>query len=267
MKLSKYGIVTLVLSMIICFLPTGCKTMQVKNTENIEANVLFKRVMKNAKSLEYVNIATSVMIAGNKMIPSVYIKMNANANYLEKKTILRFSVLSKKLFDIAINSEEMTLINHTASQFITFPVEEINLGKLLGLNFDPIDVAYFLTGNIPYTEEMQVVSFSHNEKQNVLLNLTNSNSEYQLEFDKNGRMVHALANNQFFQPLNIDTLTFSDNEGIIMPQKLKITSDESAVSMTFLVKNVTYEKNDNYEADIPQGYEQIFDINGMKINL
>jgi hypothetical protein len=52
-----------------------------------------------------------------------------------------------------------------------------------------------------------------------------------------------------------------------MPQKLKITSDESAVSMTFLVKNVTYEKNDNYEADIPQGYEQIFDINGMKINL
>ena len=80
-------------------------------------------------------------------------------------------------------------------------------------------------------------------------------------------MVHALANNQFFQPLNIDTLTFSDNEGIIMPQKLKITSDESAVSMTFLVKNVTYEKNDNYEADIPQGYEQIFDINGMKINL
>ena len=148
MKLSKYGIVTLVLSMIICFLPTGCKTMQVKNTENIEANVLFKRVMKNAKSLEYVNIATSVMIAGNKMIPSVYIKMNANANYLEKKTILRFSVLSKKLFDIAINSEEMTLINHTASQFITFPVEEINLGKLLGLNFDPIDVAYFLTGSI-----------------------------------------------------------------------------------------------------------------------
>ena len=161
----------------------------------------------------------------------------------------------------------MTLINHTASQFITFPVEEINLGKLLGLNFDPIDVAYFLTGNIPYTEEMQVVSFSHKEKQNVLLNLTNSNSEYQLEFDKNGRMVHALANNQFFQPLNIDTLTFSDNEGIIMPQKLKITSDESAVSMTFLVKNVTYEKNDNYEADIPQGYEQIFDINNMKINL
>ena len=63
-------------------------------------------------------------------------------------------------------------------------------------------------------------------------------------------MVHALANNQFFQPLNIDTLTFSDNEGIIMPQKLKITSDESVVSMTFLVKNVTYEKNDNYEADI-----------------
>ena len=143
MKLSKYGIVTLFLSLVICFLPTGCKTMQVKNTENIEANVLFKRVMKNAKSLEYVNISTSVMIAGNKMIPSVYIKMNANANYLEKKTILRFSVLSKKLFDIAINQEEMTLINHTASQFITFPVEEINLGKLLGLNFDPIDVAYF----------------------------------------------------------------------------------------------------------------------------
>lgn len=267
MKLSKYKIVVLFLCMIVCFLPVGCKTMQVKDSENIEANVLFKRVMKSSQALEFVNIDTNVMISGNKLIPSVYIKMNASANYVEKKTILRFSVLSKKLFDIAINPKEMTLINHTASEFITFPAEEVNLGQLLGLNFDPIDVAYFLTGNIPYTEEMQVVSFDYDEKQNILLNLTNINSEYQLDFDKNGRIIHAKASNQYFDPLDINTLVFSENDGIDMPQKLKITSESSPVSMTFLVKKVTLEKGDNYEAEIPQGYSQISEISKMKINL
>jgi hypothetical protein len=52
-----------------------------------------------------------------------------------------------------------------------------------------------------------------------------------------------------------------------MPQKLKITSESSEVSMTFLVKKVTLEKGDNYEAEIPQGYSQISEISKMKINL
>ena len=267
MKLSKYKIVRMFVCVVVCFLAVGCKTMPVKNSEAIEANVFFKRVMKNAELMKYVNISTSVMIAGNKLIPSVYIKMSADANYAEKKTILRFSVLSKKLFDIAISPEKMTLINHTAAQYANFSIEEVNLGKLLGLNFDPIDVAYFLTGNIPYTPEMQIVSFNHNEKQNLLLNLTNSNSEYQLEIDRSGRIIHAMVNNQFFEPLDVDMLVFSERNGIDMPQKLKVTSENSPVSMTFLVKDVAYEMLDNYDVDIPSDYEEISDINNMKINL
>lgn len=249
------------------FMAISCKTMPVKNVENIEANVLFKRIMKNAESLEYANISTSVMISGNKLIPSVYIKMVADADYINKKTVLRFSVLSKKLFDIAVNPNEMTLINHTASQFITFPLEQVNLKELLGLNFDPIDVSYFLTGNIPYAQEMQIISFSHNENQNLSLNMTSNNSEYILDIDKNGRIIHVMANNQFFEPLNIDTLVFSERNGIDMPQKLKITSKISPISMTFLIKDVTYNKCDSYEPEIPEGYEKIFDTNKIKINL
>lgn len=249
------------------FMAISCKTMPVKNVENIEANVLFKRIMKNAESLEYANISTSVMISGNKLIPSVYIKMVADADYINKKTVLRFSVLSKKLFDIAVNPNEMTLINHTASQFITFPLEQVNLKELLGLNFDPIDVSYFLTGNIPYAQEMQIISFSHNENQNLSLNMTSNNSEYILDIDKSGRVTHVMANNQFFEPLNIDTLVFSERNGIDMPQKLKITSKISPISMTFLIKDVTYNKCDSYEPEIPEGYEKIFDTNKIKINL
>lgn len=267
LKLSKYKIKALFLCIIIGFISIGCKTMPVKNSENIEANVLFKRIMKNAESLEYVNIATSVMISGNKLIPSVYIKMLADADYIEKKTILRFSVLAKKLFDIAVNAKEMTLINHTASQFITFPLEQVNLGELLGLNFDPIDVAYFLTGNIPYAEEMQIISFAHKENQNLSLNVTSNTSEYILDIDKSGRIVHAMANNQFFEPLNIDTLVFSARNGADMPQKLKITSETSSISMTFLIKDVTYNKCSSYDPEIPVGYEKISDINKIKINL
>lgn len=267
LKLSKYKIKTLFFCLIVGFVSIGCKTMPVKNSENIEANVLFKRIMKNAQSLEYVNIATSVMISGNKLIPSVYIKMIADADYTEKKTVLRFSVLSKKLFDITVNTSEMTLVNHTASQFITFPLEQVNLGELLGLNFDPIDVAYFLTGNIPYAQEMQIISFSHKENQNISLNITSNSSEYILDIDKNGRITHAMVNNQFFEPLNIDTMVFSERNGINMPQKLKITSETSPISMTFLIKDVTYNKCSSYEPDIPEGYERISDINKIKINL
>ena len=114
---------------------------------------------------------------------------------------------------------------------------------------------------------MQVVSFDYDEKQNISLNLTNINSEYQLDFDKNGRIIHAKASNQYFDPLDINTLVFSESDGIDMPQKLKITSESSPVSMTFLVKKVTLEKGDNYEAEIPQGYSQISEISKMKINL
>lgn len=267
MKLSTYKIKTLFLCLIVGFAAIGCKTVPVKNSETIEANVLFKRIMKNAQSLEYVNIATSVMISGNKQIPSVYIKMIADADYIEKKTVLRFSVLSKKLFDITVNPSEITLVNHTASQYITFPIDQVNLGELLGLNFDPIDVAYFLTGNIPYAPEMQIVSFTHKENQNVSLNVTSNSSEYVLNVDRNGRITDAMANNQFFEPLNIETLVFSERNGIDMPQKLKITSETSPISMTFLIKDVTYNKCDSYDPDIPEGYEKISDINKIKINL
>lgn len=267
LKLSKYKIKTIFLCIIIGFVSISCKTMPVKNLETIEANVLFKRIMKSAESLEYANITTSVMISGNKLIPSVYIKMVADADYINKKTVLRFSVLSKKLFDITVNPQEMTLINHTASQFITFPLEQVSLEELLGLNFDPIDISYFLTGNIPYAQEMEIVSFSHDENQNLSLNITSNNSEYILGIDKNGRIVRTMANNQFFEPLDIETLVFSARNGVDMPQKLKITSKISPISMTFLIKEVTYNKCSSYDPEIPEEYEKMFDISKIKINL
>lgn len=266
LKLPKYKIKTLSLCLLFGVIVISCKTMPVKNVENIEANVLFKRIMKRAESLEYVNISSSVMISGNKLIPAVYIKMIADADYVNKKAILHFSVLSKKLFDIAVNPKEMTLINHTASQFITFPLEQVDLKELLGFNFDPIDISYFLTGNIPYAQEMQPMSF-HNENQNLSLNITSNNSEYILDIDKSGRIAHVMANNQFFEPLNIDTLVFSARDGVDMPQKLKITSKISPISMTFLIKDVTYNKCSTYEPKIPEEYEKIVDINKIKINL
>ena len=52
LKLSKYKIVRTFVCVVVCFLAVGCKTMPVKNSEAIEANVFFKRVMKNAELMK-----------------------------------------------------------------------------------------------------------------------------------------------------------------------------------------------------------------------
>lgn len=248
---------------------SGCKTVQVIKDEGaIQGNVLFKNLMKSSKELEYVNISSSVMIAGNKLIPQAYIKLAVAANYREEKAVLNFSVLSKPLFDIVMDRDNIVLINHTNKQFVRFSFFEVNFSGFIGLNFNPLDISYFLTGNIPYSEDMQMVSFDFGENQKMQLNITNSTTNFFLTFNRREQLYHASVNNQFFDSLNIETTSFSKNlEGKEVPQKVRVSSQDSPVSMTFLIRNFHYKKRRSYSVTIPKDYIEVDSVDKIKINV
>ena len=246
----------------------GCKTITIKDTKRIEGNVLFKNLLSSSEALKQVSIATSVMISGNKQIPPLYIKLNIAADLENKEALLNFSVLSKPLFDIVYNPEKLVLINHTNTEYIEFSAEDVQIGDFIGLNFNPIDLCYLLTGNVPYSDDLNLVEFIKKENNNLDINITNTTTNFFLSFNNDDKISVAKVENQFFDPLKISTLSFTkDAKGGNIPLKIKVSSEGIKTYMTFLIRSFNYDTliKEDYEKKIPTTYKKLTDVRDIKI--
>jgi len=232
----------LYIAFIFLFVFFSCKTVNIKEKEYLKKNVVYKKMISKSESINSATISGSLQISGNKNIPAVYISFSVTADIASKKSILKLSVLSKPLLDLYMNSGEFIIVNHTDNNYVRLNDSVVDFSKILGFNFNPIELVYFLLGLVPYSDDLQMIDFIKN-KTEYQLKLTNQTTNFVIIIDDEEKIVSARLQNQFFDPLTIDILSYNTMEnGEVIPQRLKVKPDNNNVSMTFVIRSTSIDK-------------------------
>lgn len=248
-------------------LATSCKTVEIKEKEQIRKSIVYKKMQNDSESVNFTSINGSLQISGNRNIPSVFITFNALADLKNKKSILKLSVLSKPLVDLYMSNNDFTIVNHTENNYVKLTESDVDFSEILGFNFNPVELTYFLLGLIPYSENMQLVDFTESNN-GYLLNITDTTTNFMIKIDDKLRIVNAKIQNQFFEDLNIDVLSFNtDNNGNQTPQRLRVKPENGAVTMTFIIRNTSFENIIIEDFDNKGNYEQLDSPEKIKINV
>lgn len=248
----------------------GCKSIDVKEREEMRGNILFKKLMNRSSVVSFGTVSGLIMINGNPAIPAVYIKYTATADFKSKDAVLKLAVLSKPLLDLYMNHDTFVLVNHTGKEYIELNLEDVDFSKILGINFDPVELSYLLTGNIPYSGEMQLVSFENTKTGAALMNITDTTTNFFVQFDTHERISSIKVENQFFDKLTVENLTYAANNNendIDVPQKIKVSSDTSKVTMTFLIRSIDYNQGEIEKFTNALDYTKLDNIEKINIKL
>lgn len=245
---------------------TGCKTVSIKEKQELKANVMYKKLIKDSEGINTIDASGSIMIVGNKEIPAVYIKFETAADLKRNRSVFKLSVLSKPLIDLYMSDEKITLYNHTHKQQIALDTASVDFSRIIGINFDPAEIAYLLVGKIPYSENMQLVNLEA-DKNKALMNITNETTNFFIEFDRDGKISSIRLENQFFDKLIVDIISYDETNGDV-PQKVKVSSEDKKVTITFLIRNIEINKKTDGEFTLPaDGYEIVENIEDIKIKI
>ena len=249
---------------------TGCKTISVKNKE-MTGNIIFKNMMGHSGSVTDVFISGSLKINGVKEIPPSYIKFVSSGNLKTGESSFRISFLNKPIFDIITKGENILLISHTSLQYINLNPEEVNISGLLGINFNPAEVSYFLLGKIPYSENMQMMKFDI-EKNRYLLELTDNTSKYDVILNEDEEIIAAKSESQFFDSIILESIKYIKNDDDINIPKYAVFSSENEgrkITLSFLINSISYKKKEFNLLDysILEKFEEVTDISKIQVKI
>ncbi|MCG8568592.1 MAG: DUF4292 domain-containing protein [Spirochaetes bacterium] len=248
----------------------SCKTIPEKDKE-ITGNILFKNLINEAQKVENFYINGALKITGVKDIPPGYVNFESQGNFATQETTFRISFLNYPIIDILFSKNDILLVNYTNNQYIKLNVEEVDLASLLGINFNPNDIGYFLLGKIPYTKDMQLMNFNIvNDR--YYIELTNASSKYDIYLNENQEIVYAKSESQFFDPIVLDTIKYIKNDdNVNIPKNAlfkSLNQNDQTVAFSFIIKNISYQDRKSFfQEDLINDFTEISDINEMKIQL
>ena len=130
-----------------------------------------------------------------------------------------------------------------------------------------MELFYFLQGKMFYQENTQLIKVE-DIKNGYLVQTTNTNSSYEISTNLEGTIVGAVISNQFYDPLRIDIISFSNNEeGGIQPQRIKIKADNSTASMTCIIRSIAEDSENLSHFINPGNYREVDSIEQIEIKL
>lgn len=220
-----------------------CETLDTreKDTET-QGKILFKKMISESEDISHVYIKGLMKVSGVNNIPPAFINFEAYGNLKENNANFAISVLKKPLLKMSIQDENMLVINHTANQYVNVPIEDIDLSRLIGLNFNPAELSYLLLGKIPYTEDIQLMNFDY-INDHYIMELTTKTSVFTISLTHDELIKEVEARNQYFETIYLDGMTYSENDdGIEIPETLKISNEDKTISLFFLIKSISYKE-------------------------
>jgi hypothetical protein len=252
----------------LAFLIFSCKTINVKNKETT-TKIIFKNLMKESEKINEVSLSGLFRIMGVKEVPPVYIQFNCQGNLKTNNFSFKISFLSKPLMEIIVDKENVLFINHTGKQYINLKMGEIDFSKFIGINFNPVEIGYFILGKIPYSTDIEIMDFKWTKKE-YTLTLTNSTSKYEVVLNPDEEITRAKINSEYFDILNLDSVIYIKNDDKVnVPSSLTFSTEDNSIKMSFLIDKISMKQAKPYVFDqsILDKYTEVFDINKIKVTI
>lgn len=256
----------LILSVVILLF--SCKTIEKQNQET-EAKILFKNLVKESATLNNIHVSGLFKLNGVKEVPQAFINFDCFGNLKTETMAFKISFLKKPLIEIAVDKNDILFINHTGLEYIKLKYENIDFSKFIGVNFNPLELGYFFVGKIPFSENLEMMSYKFIKKE-IVMELTNNISKYTITLNENEEIISAKINNQYFDALSLDSIKYTkDDDGKSIPKNVNFSTDDQKIKMAFIIDKISLNPTDKNETslDFLSKYKEIFDINEIKVKL
>jgi hypothetical protein len=226
-------------------------------------------MMRKSEKLEKAYISGLMRIEGVEDIPAAYLKFESSCDFKLKTVNFRIIAIRTPIFDISFDNNDVVLVNHTSKEYIKLKMDQLDFSKIIGINFNPLDIAYFFLGCVPYSESMEMVDFKWSKKEYQMV-ISDNISKYTINLNDKEEILSVLLNNQYLGSLVIAPISYKkDNGENNLPNVLSVKDNEENVRITFRINKSIVDSLNNDLQDINKiikNYTKITDINKMKID-
>jgi hypothetical protein len=256
------------LACMILVLFTQCKSIIVKDKETT-SRIMFKNLLKTASEINDVEVAGFVKISGVKEIKPMYIQFDSRSRLQENKAAFTMYLFKKPLLEIVLDNDIVYFINHTADQYTTLDIEQVDFSRFLGINFNPVEVSYFFLGSIPYDPEMELMDFSW-DRSEYQMNITNDISKYTIRLNRDEEITSADIYNQYFDVFKLESIGYTTNDdGKNIPKSLVFATSDGDITISFNLNRISLKKQPEtlFDTTLLEKYTRVESIDDITIEV
>ena len=227
---------------------TACSTIKVTDKETM-SSILFRNLVTNSERISDAYLSGMLRIAGVPDIPAgAYISYTFHGNVKNQTGKFSLAVFKKPVFEIYFNKKDFVLVNCRQKIYVKSNLDDIDYSKYIGVNINPLDIAYFLMGTVPYSPDLQLLNYEVT-KDTHILEISSSVSSYNVCLNVNEEIVSADIDNQYFDNIVMDSVKYASNDkGVRVPQSAVFRTGDKKKSISFIVDKMT--TSEPYNADV-----------------
>jgi hypothetical protein len=216
---------------------TGCKTIIIGDRETT-GKIMFRNFINDSEKINEIYISGLFRVSGKKELPPVYLTFEAQGKLKDKDISFKMLSFKTPIFDIYFKKDKAIFVNHTNKEYVELNLEELDLSKFIGINFNPIDFGYFFLGKIPYSESMEMMNFKWSRKEYVM-NITDNLSKYEIHIDADQKITGVKLESQYFDTILLRSIRYQKNdEGVVLPNMMTFLSEDGKIEISFILNKV-----------------------------
>ena len=234
----------------------GCSTIKVTDKETM-SSILFRNIVTNSEQISDAYLSGMLRITGVPEIPAgAYISYTFHGNVKDQVGKFSLAIFKKPVFEIYFDKKDFVLVNCRKKIYVKSNLDDIDYSKFIGVNINPLDIAYFLMGTVPYSPDLQLLNYEVT-KDSHLLEISSSVSSYNVRLNADEEIISADINNQYFDSIIMDSVKYAPNsEGVRVPQSAVFRTEDKKKSISFIVDKMTTKEPyniENMEKEITEG--------------
>lgn len=214
---------------------TGCSTIRVTDKKTM-SSILFRNLTETSEHLADSYISGMLRISGVPEIPSgAYISYTFHGNVREHIGKFSLAVFRKPVFEIYFDKKDFILVNCRQKIYVRSKLDDIDYSKYIGVNINPIDIAYFMMGAVPYSPDLQLLNYEVTRDSHIL-EISSSVSSYTVHLNSQEEIMSAYINNQYFDNILLDSVKYrmgADN--VSVPQSAVFRTEDKKKSISFVI--------------------------------
>ena len=227
---------------------TSCSTIKVTDKQTM-SSILFRNLVTNSENISDAYLSGMLRITGVPEIPAgAYISYTFHGNVKDQTGKFSLAVFKKPVFEIYFSKKDFVLVNCRKKIYVKSNLDDIDYSKYIGVNINPLDIAYFLMGTVPYSPDLQLLNYEVTKDAHIL-EISSSVSSYNVRLNANEEIICSDINNQYFDNIIMDSVKYAANaDGQRVPQSAVFRTEDKKKSINFIVDKMT--TSESYNADV-----------------
>ncbi len=227
---------------VLAFVLVGCSTIKVIDKETV-SSILFRNMVTNSQKISDAYVSGMMRISGVPEIPAgVYISYTFHGNIKQQAGVFSLSLFKKPFFEIYFDEKEFVLVNCKKKIYVKSTLNEVDYSKYIGVNINPIDIAYFLLGVVPYSPELELLGYEVTKDAHIL-DISTNVSTFKVQLNGKEEIIAADINNQYFDNIIMDSVKYAKNDdGENVPQSAVFRTEDRKKSINFIIDRTSFKR-------------------------